>query len=98
MQKIYLTENGIVKECDSIVKNCWVALTDPTNAEITQIAQQFHIDISDVRASLDEEERSRIETEDDYTLIVVDIPIKTAALTATQDKAHSFPFFINIIN
>lgn len=75
MQKIYLTENGIVKECDSIVKNCWVALTDPTNAEITQIAQQFHIDISDVRASLDEEERSRIETEDDYTLIVVDIPI-----------------------
>ena len=71
MQKIYLTENGIVKECDSIVKNCWVALTDPTNAEITQIAQQFHIDISDVRASLDEEERSRIETEDNYTLIVL---------------------------
>ena len=31
--------------------------------------------MDDLRAPLDEEERSRIEVEDDYTLIIVDTPI-----------------------
>lgn len=39
-----------------------------------KIAEQFDIDIGDVRAALDDEESSRIDLEDGYTLILVDIP------------------------
>ena len=35
----------------------------------------FQIEVDDLRAPLDEEERSRIEVEDNYTLILVDVPM-----------------------
>ena len=39
------------------------------------MANDYGMDIDDVRAALDEEESSRISVEDDYTLILIDIPI-----------------------
>ena len=39
------------------------------------MADELDIDIDDIRASLDEEESSRIELKDGYTLILVDVPI-----------------------
>ena len=76
MIRIFKTaEDGKVHQRDEIENGCWVALTDPTATEILEIAEHFHIDPDDLRAPLDEEERSRIETEDEYTLIVVDIPV-----------------------
>jgi magnesium transporter len=53
---------------------CWIALTNPTASEIIDIADTYQIDPDHLRAPLDEEERSRIEVEDEYTLILVDIP------------------------
>ena len=52
----------------------WIALTNPTASEIIDIADTYQIDPDHLRAPLDEEERSRIEVEDEYTLILVDIP------------------------
>lgn len=75
MIRIFKTEDGVVRQTDEIQNGCWVALTDPTATEILEIAEHFGIDPDDLRAPLDEEERSRIEAEDDYTLIVVDIPV-----------------------
>ena len=56
-------------------EGCWVALTDPTATEIFEICNRYQIEVDDLRAPLDEEERSRIEVEDNYTLILVDTPI-----------------------
>ncbi len=39
-----------------------------------KVAERFNIDIQDLRAPLDVEETSRIDVEDDYTLILVDVP------------------------
>lgn len=39
-----------------------------------EISEQFGIEVDDLRAPLDEEERSRIEVEDNYTLILADVP------------------------
>ncbi len=75
MIRIFKTEDGAVHQQDETSAGCWVALTDPTATEILEIADQYHIDPDDLRAPLDEEERSRIEVEDDYTLILVDIPL-----------------------
>lgn len=43
-------------------------------SEILEIADACQIDPDHLKAPLDEEERSRIEAEDEYTLILVDIP------------------------
>jgi magnesium transporter len=39
------------------------------------ISERFGIDIADVRAAMDADESSRVDIEDDYTLILVDIPV-----------------------
>ena len=44
-------------------------------SESIEIANAFGIDITDLRAPLDAEEMSRITIEDEYTLIIVDVPI-----------------------
>lgn len=66
-------EDGI-HYLDAIEAGCWVVMTDPSATELLEISESCHIDIDHLRAPLDEEERSRIEVEDDYTLILVDIP------------------------
>ena len=75
MIRIFKTEEEMIHQQDEITAGCWIALTDPTATEILEIADRFQIDPDDLRAPLDEEERSRIETEDKYTLILVDIPM-----------------------
>lgn len=67
-------ENGIT-QLDTPEDGCWIALTDPTATELFEVAQQYEVDVEDLRAPLDEEERSRIEIEENYTLILVDIPV-----------------------
>lgn len=52
----------------------WIMMTNPTMEESQEVAVKYDIDMVDVRAALDEEESSRIELEDGYTLILVDIP------------------------
>ena len=51
-----------------------MAMTNPTAEELHEVATRYDIDATDMRAPLDEEERSRIDVEDNYTLILVDIP------------------------
>ena len=75
MIRIFKTEEGVIHQTDEIENGCWIALIDPTATEILEIAERFRVDPDDLRAPLDEEERSRIETEDNYTLILVDIPV-----------------------
>lgn len=67
-------EHGIA-QLDAPEEGCWIALTDPTATELFEVAQRYDIEVDDLRAPLDEEERSRIEIEDNYTLILVDIPV-----------------------
>ena len=49
-------------------------MVNPSVTEGQMIADQLDVDIEDVLAALDEEESSRIELQDGYTLILVDIP------------------------
>lgn len=74
MINIYKTIDGRIKEEEKITDGCWIALTNPTATEILEIADTYQIEIDHLKASLDEEERSRTEVEKNYTLILVDIP------------------------
>lgn len=74
MIRIFKTEDGATHEKDEMQPGCWIALTNPTASEIIDIADAYRIDEDHLKAPLDEEERSRIEVEEDYTLVLVDIP------------------------
>ena len=74
MIRIFKTEDGGIHQKDEMQPGCWIALTDPTATEILEIAETYNIDPDHLKAPLDEEERSRIEIEDNYSLILVDIP------------------------
>ena len=75
MIRIFKSVEDVIRPVDSACEGCWIALTDPTATEVFEISQRHEIDVDHLRAALDEEERSRIEVEDNYTLILVDIPV-----------------------
>lgn len=75
MIKIYRTENSKIAEEHAFEPGSWIQLTDPNSGELELISKRFEIDIADVRAAMDADESSRVELEDDYTLILVDIPV-----------------------
>ncbi|BAK47743.1 MAG TPA: magnesium transporter CorA family protein [Lachnospiraceae bacterium] len=74
MMNIYMTDDRILHELEESQPGAWIMLTNPTVEELQTVAMNYGIDIADVRAALDDEESSRIDLEDGYTLILVDIP------------------------
>lgn len=82
MVKYYKTDDRKIHEESGPADGVWIDMYNPTIAEGEEIAGKLGIDISDLLAPLDDEESSRIELEDGYTLILVDIP----ALEIRHDK------------
>ncbi|MCR5053959.1 MAG: magnesium transporter CorA family protein [Lachnospiraceae bacterium] len=74
MLNYYRTDDRRMQELTAAEAGCWIKLTTPTLEECTKISEKYDIDIADLRAALDDEESSRISMEDEYTLILVDIP------------------------
>ena len=70
----YRTDDRIIHEEEEISMGVWVNMVNPTMTEGEEIARNLDIDLQDLLAALDEEESSRVELEDGYTLILVDIP------------------------
>ncbi len=76
MKKIYKTDNGILSERNEYEEDSWVDLISPSMEELTEVANYYNIDINDLKAALDDEESSRVQLEDGYTLILEDIPFE----------------------
>ena len=71
---IHKTINGKMTRLDAIQDGCWVNLTYPSEDELNTVAATLAVEPSFLRAALDEEETSRIDTEDGQTLIIIDVP------------------------
>ena len=82
MVHIYRTDDRIIHEEEELSSGVWLNMVNPTVTEGEDIARELDIDIQDLFAALDEEESSRVELEDGYTLILVDIP----AIEIRHDK------------
>ena len=95
LRKFQTTDNGVL-QIDNFENGCWIALTNPTADELREVAEQYNIALDDLRAPLDEEERSRIEVEDEYTLILVDIP--TIEERNDKDWYGTIPLAIIVCN
>ncbi|MBR1633457.1 MAG: magnesium transporter CorA family protein [Lachnospiraceae bacterium] len=74
MYNIYRTSQKKIEKMSGFEPGAWVQLTAPSLEECTEVSEKYEIDITDLRAALDDEESSRISLEDSYTLILVDIP------------------------
>ncbi|MGL4998372.1 MAG: magnesium transporter CorA family protein [Cetobacterium sp.] len=86
MIKIYKSHNDILeKKLFSISetleieklkeKNTWIHLSNPTEEEIKVVTNSFEIPEEHIRAALDEEEKARLEIDDDLILVIIDVPI-----------------------
>ena len=74
MISIFRTDDRIIHEEKELSSGAWVNMINPTVTEGEEIAKELGIDLHYLLAALDEEESSRVELEDGYTLILVDIP------------------------
>lgn len=68
---------------------CWVNLVRPTSEEITHVLATTGIEEDFLRAALDPEESSRVELEEDQTLLIVDIPTLEES-NVEQDESKIF--------
>ena len=80
MVKYYKTDDRKIHEEEMIQNGVWIQMVNPSVAEGQMVADALGVDIEDVLAALDEEESSRIELQDGYTLILVDIPSMRSAM------------------
>lgn len=71
----YKSLNNKMSEIEEVQPGCWICVTAPTETEISDLEENMRIERDYIRAALDEEEPSRIESDDGVTLIVVDYPI-----------------------
>ncbi len=74
MLNIYKTVDGQIARLDAMEDGCWVNLVYPSEEELEQVSSGLGVDPTFLRAALDEEETSRIDSEDGQTLIIVDTP------------------------
>ena len=99
MMQIYRTrkdaEPAIIEILDSHVTGTWIRLTNPTEAELAQVAESCSIPPEFLRAALDEEERPRIDSEDEAVLLVMDIPITTEIEGLKVLSTHPLGIIIN---
>ena len=75
MVNYYKSIDGHLCEIGTAETGCWISVIDPTETEISDLEDDLGIDRDYVRAALDEEEPSRVESDDGVTLIVVDYPV-----------------------
>ncbi|MDR1734824.1 MAG: magnesium transporter CorA family protein [Oscillospiraceae bacterium] len=76
MLKFYKTAEGVMHELPQPIEGCWISLTEPTSEELNLLQEKTGVDHDFIRAALDEEEASRIESDDGQTLIVIDFPVE----------------------
>ena len=77
MIKIYNTNmiTGRLESVEEIKKGVWINLVNPSDSEIKRVCTEINIEEDFIRYPLDYEEQARIDTEDDMTLFVIDVPI-----------------------
>ncbi len=74
MIKIFKTFGGYI-EVPELEHGCWINVTNPSQNEIKQIEDEFGMPIDSINDILDVDERPRIEFEDNWTLIIMRIPV-----------------------
>lgn len=92
MIKIFKTFGGYV-EINELQKNCWINVTNPSPDEINKLKDKFGLPSDLITDILDQDERPRVEFDDDWTLIIFRIPVE---IKNNGLPFHTFPLGIFI--
>lgn len=74
MIKIFKTFGGYI-EINEPQNDCWINTTNPTQSEIQKLKDEFGLPGDVLNDILDQDERPRIEFEENWTLIIMRIPV-----------------------
>lgn len=85
MISFYKTINGVLTKLEAAESGCWISVMEPSQQEVATLIEQYGLDRDFVRSSLDEEESSRVEREDNQTLVIVD-----TAVSEKQNDTYLF--------
>ena len=96
MKRVFKTDNGIIYELENFETDVWVSLTAPNMEELLEVSGYYNVNISDLKAALDDEESSRVQLEDGYTVIIVDIP--SVEVRNEQSAYTTIPLGILLVN
>ncbi len=76
MIRFFVAEDGVTNEVDERQPGCWVMITPPfKQGELEALAASYNVPFEYIVDSLDIDERSRYEIDDDVRLIVVNAPV-----------------------
>ena len=96
MIDIYEMLNGKVAKTDQIKNDVWINMIDPTVEEIDLVQKALGIDREALTAALDDEEGSRTEVSDKYTIVLVDAP--TREWRNGHEEFTTFPISITLMD
>ncbi len=74
MINYYISKENTLSTLNSPENGCWISMIAPTNSEVEFICNKYELDEDVVKAALDIDERSRIDVDDNFTMILVNIP------------------------
>ena len=91
MIRYYQKNNNKLVQLDGIQKESWIDIRAPFDqGELEQLANDLAVPLDYFTDSLDVDERSRYEREDDVELIIINTPV------ANQDNRETDPIYITV--
>lgn len=76
MQQLFAKQNGLMVEVDDLAIASWINLSPPfEHGELKQVADHFDIPLDYFTDSLDIDERSRYEKDEDIRFILINTPV-----------------------
>ena len=95
MIQYFLIENEKLCNQAAPQSGCWVSMVEPTELELATVSQHYDLDVDILRAALDKDERSRIDADGNYTMVLVNIP--TIEEKSKMELYSTLPFSIIIV-
>lgn len=92
MLKYYKTIENDIVEIDGLESGCWISAVAPDETEISALCE-LGIDRDYIRSALDEEETSRIESDEGQTLIVLDYPVSEKEKEDPKSKEETVTYY-----
>ena len=86
-------EQHALRKIGEEAPGCWIAVFEPTSDELAWLSERFGIEEEDARAALDLEEVSRIERNEDYTMFILDTPVRDRTSNERSYKTIPFALF-----
>jgi magnesium transporter len=77
MIKIFKTFGGYV-EIPKMEKGCWINVIQPTPLEVQRLIDEFQLPTDTINDILDTDERPRVEFDDNWSLVIMRIPVESA--------------------